>query len=169
MAPNVVWLKKWRPTFSEKHMKTFFLRSHQKRFYWSLWENMFRQKSHKKLFRHVCGNLGKNPSHSQKICLVHMSCVHLPFCSLSFSVEIALWMYSFQFVAISKLQDILVVFDLRILNWICCISLQCEARLDIQVCPLKQITIIRLHTIPDSGWFNYVCLQAFSTECEGGL
>ena len=60
-------IKQWHPSFTEKHMKTFFWRSHQKRSLWSLWEKIWGQKLPKKFFGQVWGNSGKNPSHSQNL------------------------------------------------------------------------------------------------------
>ena len=44
--------------FAEKHMKTFFRRTHQKRSRWSLWEKICRQNC-TKTFRASLGNSGK--------------------------------------------------------------------------------------------------------------
>ena len=48
MAPNVVCLQKWRPTFAEKHMKTFFGEFTSKKIFMTfVGENL--QKAHKKI------------------------------------------------------------------------------------------------------------------------
>jgi len=57
--------KKWHPTFSEKHMKTFFWMSYQKNVFMIFVEKFCRE-SPTKLFGQVWLNSGKNPSRLQK-------------------------------------------------------------------------------------------------------
>ena len=50
MAPNVIWIQKMAPNVCRKtHEDVFFGSSHQKRFSWSLWEQICWQQSHKNL------------------------------------------------------------------------------------------------------------------------
>jgi len=67
MVPNVVWFKKWRPTFSDKHMKTLFLEFIPKKGFNDLCGRKFVGKVAHKLFGQAWEILGKNPSHPQKI------------------------------------------------------------------------------------------------------
>jgi len=62
---------KWRPTFAEKHMKTFF-GDHPKRSSWSLRENIC-WRSRQRLLGQVWENLGKNPSHQPCISVFEKS------------------------------------------------------------------------------------------------
>ena len=55
LCPTLFDFKKWRPTFAEQEMKTFFWMSHPKRSSWSLWVYICRQKLHK----NVLGKFGK--------------------------------------------------------------------------------------------------------------
>ena len=52
-------VQKWRPTFAEKHVKTFFWRSHQKRSSWSLWRKLV-GKSRTKNFSGKFGEIWAN-------------------------------------------------------------------------------------------------------------
>jgi len=58
-------LKKWRPRFAKKHMKTF-IGGHTKKGLSDLCGREFVGTIAQKTFREVCGNSGKNPSKPPK-------------------------------------------------------------------------------------------------------
>jgi len=60
MAPNVVWLQKWRPRFAEIQGNTIF---------WGVTPQKRSAKAARQLFRQVCEILGKNPLHPQEFAL----------------------------------------------------------------------------------------------------
>ena len=63
--PSLFDFKRWRPTFAEIQVKTFFGRHTKKRSSWSLWENICSQKSHNNVSGKFGENPGKYPSHPQ--------------------------------------------------------------------------------------------------------
>jgi len=72
MAANIVWLKKWRPMFAEKQMKTF-LGGHTKKSLHDLCGRKFVRKSHRTIFRASLGKLGQKSFAPLKICsLLHL-------------------------------------------------------------------------------------------------
>jgi len=71
--PTLLDLKKWRPRFAEKPMKTFFGGQFKKRSWWTLWEKNCRQSCTNNFYGQVWGHAGKN--RTPKMCLLkHLWC-----------------------------------------------------------------------------------------------